>query len=402
MESARQRAGPMNRTRLLFLATHPKEVASTRYRVLAYRPALEQEGFRVEFESFFPSESLREIHAEGRWAKKLHWVLSGAWARRKTLRQGPYDLVLVHRELFPWGAGPATALLLRQLRGAARRIIYDFDDALYLPHRRERWPIGRLENPASARALIVASDCVLAGNAHLAGYARRYHRRVIHMPTPVDTRQFAPGQNGAPSPVKTIGWIGSPSTAKYLYSLSPVLAGLARRFAFRVKVVGAGRPHPMPGVAVDWKPWTLASEAEEFRTCDLGVYPLWDDEWARGKCGFKALQFMACGVPVVASAVGMNTEIIRDGDNGLLAAGTQEWHEKLSRLLEDDALRLRLGAAGRRTIQAHYALERVAPRWLGVIRDVLAGREPADAGAATAEGDGRPDTDDLAAEARTG
>ncbi len=361
----------MSRPRILFLATHPREAASTRYRVLAYCPVLETAGFHVDFQAFFPSQALAAISAPGRWGRKLGWVLRGTWERWRALRLAEYDLVVIHRELFPWGMAAGTALLLRALRRRGCRVVYDFDDAMYLPQRQHRTLIGRLEDPSHARALISMSRHVIAGNGHLAAFAREITQAVTCIPTPVDTTQFTPGANGQLWRICTVGWIGSPSTAKYLRSLTPVFERLAKTHAFRLKIVGANQRWPMKGVAVDDRPWVLEREAEEFRTCEIGVYPLWDDEWSKGKCGFKALQFMACGVPVVGSAVGMNLEIIRPGDNGLLAASPEEWEAKLAQLLTDEALRKRLGSAGRQTIEEQYALSRLTPSFIETIRTAL-------------------------------
>src|SRR5207342_2377602 len=148
-----------------------------------------------------------------------------------------------------------------------------------------------------------------------------------------------------------VGWIGTPTTFPYLEGLADVLREVAAQHPFVLKVSGAGRAAHFPGLKVVEVPWSLDREVELFNTCDIGVYPLTDDEWAKGKCGFKAIQFMACGVPVVEAAVGVNTEIIQDGVNGFLASTASEWEDKIGRLLADAGLRQRLGEAGRKTIE---------------------------------------------------
>jgi glycosyltransferase involved in cell wall biosynthesis len=165
-----------------------------------------------------------------------------------------------------------------------------------------------------------------------------------------------------------VGWIGSPTTASYVRALAPVLERAGERHRFVLRVSGADEPLAVRGVSIEQPAWSLDREVELFNTCDVGVYPLSDDEWSRGKCGFKAIEFMACGVPVVASAVGVNREIIEDGVNGFLASTDDEWVDKLGRLLSDRALRERLGRAGRRTIEERYSLQVHAPAVAGVIR----------------------------------
>jgi glycosyltransferase involved in cell wall biosynthesis len=186
-----------------------------------------------------------------------------------------------------------------------------------------------------------------------------------------------------------VGWIGTPTTAGYLAPLGPVLTVLSAASDFTFRVSGAGTAPSIPGVRVESPSWSLEREVELFNTCDVGVYPLPDDDWARGKCGFKAIQFMACGVPVVASPVGVNREIIEDGVNGFLAAAPAEWQAKIARLLADGKLRQRMAAAARRTIEERYSLHVNAPRIAGVMRRLVERRRPAEAALAPAAGDHR-------------
>ena len=193
------------------------------------------------------------------------------------------------------------------------------------------------------------------------------------IPTSVDTDRFVPSQLGQSSGAARdpiVGWIGSPTTGGYIRRLSPVLQRLRKRHPFTLRVSGAGEPFQIPGVRVEHEPWALDREVQLFNTCDVGVYPLADDEWSKGKCGFKAIEFMACGVPVVAAAVGVNREIIEDGRNGFLAATEDEWVEKLGRLLSDPSLRQRFSEAGRRTIEERYSVRVNAPRLAATIRAV--------------------------------
>ena len=171
-----------------------------------------------------------------------------------------------------------------------------------------------------------------------------------------------------------MGWIGSPTTFQYLESIKDVLADVSERHPFTLKVSGAGRAVDFPGVDVKVAPWSMADEVGLFNSCDVGVYPLSDDDWSRGKCGFKAIQFMACGVPVVAAAVGVNREIINHGVNSMLATTRDEWVAHLSRLLTDAALRRQMSAAGRTTIEEKYSLRVTAPQLAGVLNAALQSR----------------------------
>jgi glycosyltransferase involved in cell wall biosynthesis len=198
------------------------------------------------------------------------------------------------------------------------------------------------------------------------------------IPTAVDTDYFVPRANRSRDTAgpPTVGWVGSPTTFPYLKALAPTLRDVAAEHPFVLTVSGAGEPVVFPGVAVTELPWSLADEVSLFNRLDIGVYPLKDDDWARGKCGFKAIQCMACGVPVVAQAVGVNRDIIRDGENGFLASTPDEWRQKLGRLLTDAALRERFTVAGRRTIEERYSLRVVAPRLEAVMREAAQRTRP--------------------------
>src|SRR5438067_4051935 len=283
-----------------------------------------------------------------------------------------YDVVFMYREIFP--IGPA---LVERFLAAGNRppIVFDFDDAIFLPNVSDANRLIRvLKMPGKVGSIIQRSAHVVAGNEFLASYARHYNDVVTVIPTSVDTTKFVPRSPGASDRrggALVIGWIGTPTTATYIAGLDRALRRVRERHSFRLRVSGASSSVTMKGIDVENVPWTLDDEVRLFNTCDIGVYPLADDEWSRGKCGFKAIQFMACGVPVVASAVGVNRDIIQDGVNGFLAATEDEWVEKLERLLMDGELRRRLGAAGRRTIEERYALQKLAPIVAATLRGVV-------------------------------
>lgn len=362
--------------RVLALSPIPEEGAGCRFRVAQYVPYLRTAGFDVTISSFYTPEFFRIVYQPGRHVLKAATSLQLA-ARRVTelFTVGRYDLVLLYREAIPFG--PPIVERLIAARGIP--IVYDFDDAIFLPNVSEaNKAFAFLKNPSRVARVLRLSRAVIAGNDYLGDYARRHNPAVTVIPTAVDTTRFVPRepaasfsgsrsglQAGRRDPI--VGWIGSPTTYPYLQSLSDVLRQVATRHSFTLKVSGAGQPVRMPGVDVREVPWKLADEVSLFNTCDIGVYPLADDDWSRGKCGFKAIQCMACGVPVVAAAVGVNREIISDGANGFLASTPAEWVDKLGRLLSDPDLRERMAAAGRRTIEERYSLKVTAPQVAGVL-----------------------------------
>jgi glycosyltransferase involved in cell wall biosynthesis len=207
---------------------------------------------------------------------------------------------------------------------------------------------------------------VVAGNAYLADYARRAGaKRIEVIPTVIDLGRYrvkdADHIGKQPEVAFIIGWIGSPSTARYLRDIAPALAEVCREGRARVRLIGSGQIE-LPGVPVEVLPWREDTEVDEICGFDVGIMPLPDEPWARGKCGFKLIQYMACGLPVVASPVGVNSEIVEDGVNGFLAQDTLEWVVALERLIAAAELRHRLGAAGRAKVGARYCLDVTAPR----------------------------------------
>ena len=361
--------------RVLALSPIPEEGAGCRFRIAQFIPYLRSVGIDVTLRSLFTAEFFNLVYRRGQYVRKASGFAKLALKHLASLRDlSRFDAVLLYREMLP--IGPAVIERLVAFRGRPP-ILFDFDDAIFLPSVSEaNRPIAALKQPKKVATIIRHSDRVIAGNDYLASYARQFNDAVTVIPTVVDTTKFVPrarSTSGADPSTPIVGWIGSPTTASYLIALTPVLQRVrgGRRFVLRVS--GAGDPIDAPGLEVEQPAWSLHREVELFNTCDIGVYPLRDDEWARGKCGFKAIEFMACGVPVVASAVGVNREIIEDGVNGFLASTDAEWVDKLGRLLADPELRGRLGSAGRRTIEQRYSLQAHAPTLAATLREV-AGR----------------------------
>ena len=358
-------------TRVLALLPFSEEGASVRFRVAQFVPALQAAGFTVTLHPLFNSTLFRLLYKPGHVAQKTSALVLRTIDRLGALG-GKYDLALIHREAYPIGP----PLIERWLSRQGIPIVYDFDDAIYLPNSSDaNRMVGFLKRPSKVAEIVRLASRVMAGNAHLAAYAQRYSNRVSVIPTCVDTDVWVPASHRRTSGPPVIGWIGTPTTTQYLLQLQDVFAALAKEQPFVLRVSGSAAPVTMRGVQVENEPWTLAREIELFSTCDIGVYPLPNDEWTLGKCGFKAIQFMACGVPVVASPVGVNNEIIEDGTSGLLANSESEWVGHLRRLLTDSELRRRIGAAGRRRIEERYSLEANAPAVVDVFREVARHRD---------------------------
>jgi glycosyltransferase involved in cell wall biosynthesis len=335
-----------------------------RFRIEQWTPYLRAEGIEVELASFLDAETEQAMRRPGRVVMKAAGVTRGL-ARRLAVaaRARAGDVVYVFREAAL--AGPPVVERLLQRRGA--RLVLDFDDAVWLSYRSPAHPhLARLKFPGKTATLCRLARHVMAGNEYLAGYARRFNGNVTVVPTTIDTTRYVPVPRPA-NDVPVIGWTGSYSTARYLQILVPVLKRLQEKRRFRLVVVGAELR--VDGIEIECRPWRAASEVEDLRDIDVGVMPLHDTEWERGKCGLKALQYMALGIPSVVSPVGVSTEMVTNGVEGFTAATEAEWEEALAHLLGDPARRARMGAASRETVVRRYSAAVHAPRVAAILRE---------------------------------
>jgi GT2 family glycosyltransferase/glycosyltransferase involved in cell wall biosynthesis len=351
--------------RLLVLTTLPVEAPGERLRVYQYLPWFEQAGVEVTVDAIYGSQQHEVLGRPGGLIPKTAGLARGLVRRLVTLlRADRYDAALVYRQpIFFW-----PGLAERVLHAHGVPYVFDFDDSIYLRPPEALSPLAALLRPPAGVARTVAgAACTVVGNQLLADYALQHSQLVEVIPTTVDTDRFrpVPADAGTPRQDVVIGWLVSPTTVRYLRLILPVLESLVERYPqLRVRVVGGAMA--AEHARIESAPWSLAGEARELAGFDIGVMPLSDDEWTRGKCGLKLIQYMAAGLPVVASPVGVNREIVRAGVNGYLAATEREWVAALARLIESAALRRELGAP--RIAEAEYSLSMWAPRYLAILR----------------------------------
>lgn len=333
-------------TSILFLTSGP-QVPSTRFRVLQFLPRFEADGFRVRVAHCRPQKYLShyDFRFGGRPLGAALTLAKGASRFLAALRAPGYDVVFLERELLP----RTTPLLEEFVRSLNRSIHFDFDDAIHLRYG------DAPDNPVAR--VVSMSRSVSAGNEWLASWARRFSERVSVVPTAIDTERFTPGPGGDVPFV----WTGTSSNLKYLEQAAPAL----RRVPGARILVVCDRPPGDLGVPVEYVPWSEGAEVDAIRRGRVGIMPLPDEEWTKGKCGFKLLQYMACGIPCVASPVGVNPEILREG--GLLAPTEDAWVEALARLARDEEAARRMGAAGRRRVEEAYSVRAIYPK----LRDAL-------------------------------
>jgi len=353
--------------RILFLTPYPPgQAPSQRFRFEQYLDILRQHGHEYRLASFLDEATWRILYKPGQAARKALGIMRGFGRRLgHVLAASGYDFVFIHREAAPLGPPVFEWLLTKVLR---KRVIYDFDDAIWLANTSEANKIAAglkwHHKVASICRWAYKNSC---GNAYLAAYARQFNSSVWVNPTTIDTVHLhnQVRDQVAPGPL-IIGWTGTHSTLKYLLPIVPVLAQLeAEGLEFEFRVISNQPPElPQPLRSLRFIHWQKATEIPDLLTFHIGLMPLEDDKWAQGKCAFKALQYMALGIPALVSPVGMNTEVVQDGYNGYICREPADWLQRLHQLLMDAAYRQRLGQAARATIEQRYSVVSNTPNFL--------------------------------------
>ena len=347
---------------ILLLSRYTRLGASSRLRTMQYLPALARESLAVKVAPFFDDAYLQALYSGQRRRRSLTEYMV---RRIRQMRMHPApDLIWLEYEAFPW----IPWLIERAVLPRGVPIVSDYDDAVFHRYEKHRRRAVREVLGSKIGRVMAASAIVIAGNAYLGDHARRSGaRRVEIIPTVVDVDAYEVDL-AEKSNTPRIGWIGTPQTWQELaYPTHRLLDPLLRRRRAIFLAVGAGMQPETRGT-LEIVPWTEHTEAGLIQSMDIGIMPLPDTPWTRGKCGYKLIQYMACGLPVVASPVGVNTEIVEHGVNGFLANTDAEWREALSVLLTNPELRRRMGEEGRRKVEREYSLQVYGPRVAEVLR----------------------------------
>lgn len=296
-----------------------------------------------------------------------------SWFGRVTLGRdlADADAVVLQRKLLP---RTAVALLRRRVR----RLVFDYDDAVWLRDSYSAKGFADPRREGRFRAVVRACDLVIAGNDYLAAAARRHTAgRVAVVPTCVDVAKYAPNASRAGDRPPVLVWVGSSSTLRGLERFTPTLSAIGKAVpGTRLKLI-CDRFIDIPHLPVERCPWAEAAEPADLAAADIGIGWVPDDPWSRGKCGLKVLQYQAAGLPVVANPVGVQADFVRDGETGFRAATTEEWVTAVRRLAGDAALRRRLGDAGRRRVEAEFSVAAGAARWVAALDGLTAARRAA-------------------------
>jgi glycosyltransferase involved in cell wall biosynthesis len=341
---------------VVLLSRYGRLGSSSRLRFYQYINYLETRGIVVTTAPLLDDSYVANLYA-GRSTSpaKIAWYYgrSIAWL----LKSGNYDLVWIEKEVFPF----LPALAEKILCLLKKPYIVDYDDAVFhaydMHHNRLiRLLLGsKIDNVLKNAALVTVGNDYLAERAAHAGAAR-----IEFLPTVIDLERYTPANRSA-CDLFTIGWIGSPATCKYLRILEPVFRTFCAQNTVRLLFIGINDAG-FNGVPAEFREWSEDTEANSIRECDVGIMPLVDEPWERGKCGYKLIQYMACGLPVIASPVGINRRIIDHGETGFLADDDSSWLSALTMLMNDYRKRITMGQAGRRKVEEQYCRQVTAPR----------------------------------------
>jgi len=350
--------------RVLALSSYPVDAAATRFRIWQYKGLLQKEDIAIELSPFLTGPQFRRLYESRSPLGKLAGI-AGSVTRRivETFTSPRYDLLLIQREAMFFG--PAFFEWMYQRFGRMPMVL-DLDDATYVRYVSPRF--GRLGSFfkffGKTDRLIDRADLVICGNRYIAEYVEKRGTKPIIIPTIVDTDVFCPVEKSKDIPV--IGWIGTHSTFPFLERLFPIFADLAKRHDFKLKIVGSGKTDVgIEGVKIENHFWSLDREVADFQSLDIGLYPLdvkgdLDPAWLAGKSGFKAIQYLAVGIPFVMSPIGVCAEIGEPEKTHFNAETVQDWYNSLDRLLSDPKLRRTMGSAGRSHSLATYRLDKHA------------------------------------------
>ncbi|PKU25395.1 glycosyltransferase [Telmatospirillum siberiense] len=348
---------------ILALTRYPRQGASSRTRFLNYLPALKAEGIDVTVSPFFDETYLPALYGDRKVDSGA--ILKCYRRRLKVLHDAQnFDLIWVEKEILPW-----IPSIVEQFAMRGMPFILDFDDAWFLRYATHPSPLVRALLGKKFEHLIQQARGVIVGNSVLTDWARKAHaREIVQLPTPVDLDRDHPDRSAEHGGPIRIGWIGTPSTAEqYLRPLLPTLEELISEGIASFTVIGASHAD-FTRIGATTLPWREADEVEQLYNFDVGIMPLTDDPWTRGKCAFKLIQYMAVGLPVVASPVGMNNTVVQHGINGFLANSREEWREAILTLARTPALRSRMGSEGRNLVAREYCVSAVYPRLSAALR----------------------------------
>ncbi len=357
--------------KILFIVPHRKERSpGQRFRFEQYLDFLSNNGYEIIFSNIISEKDDKKFYSKKKYLLKFIILTKSFFKRIKDVfRVSNYDVIFVYREAFMLGS----TIFERLISFSKAKIIYDFDDAIWLNDVSEgnenlKW----LKKPSKTAKIIKYSDLIFAGNKYLADYAKQFNDNVKIIPTTIDTNYHKKLNVNKKNNAICIGWTGTSTTLKHFETALPMLREVKQKYGDRIyfKLI-VDFPYSVKDLDIKATQWKLDSEIEDLCEFDIGIMPLPNDKWAKGKCGFKGLQYMALEIPTIMSPVGVNTNIINDGVNGFLAETSEQWIKKLSALIESKDLRNELGEAGRKTVVDRYSIDSQKNNYISYINELV-------------------------------
>lgn len=353
-------------TKILFLVLHRKDRSpGQRYRHEQYISHLEKNGFLCDFSPLLSKKDDELFYKSGNVFSKVIIGVKSIFRRLKDVfRANQYDYIYIYRDAFFFGT-----FFEKLLSKKKPQLVFDFDDSIWLMDENPNQGIfNRLKNPEKTAKIISLSDKVIVGNKYLKEYASNFNSNVSIIPSTINFQDYGNLNTTSKSSI-CIGWTGSFSTIKHFETVIPALKKIKARYDGKVyfKLIGDSS-YMNDELELVGSKWNSITEAQDLSELDIGLMPLPDDQWSKGKCAMKGLQYMALEIPTIMSPVGVNSDIIQDGENGFLASQTEEWVEKISLLVENDKVRDQVGKAGRKTVEQHFSVQVNKEKWLEVFK----------------------------------
>jgi glycosyltransferase involved in cell wall biosynthesis len=352
--------------KILVICPHPVGYApGQRLKYEQYFNIFKENGYEVTVSPFMSEAFQKIVYKKNKYLQKTFWTIAGYFRRILDLfRIRSYDLIYV----FLWVAPFAPPIFEKITRRLAKRMVYDIDDLVFLNPPSSANPLVKyLRSSKNHIYLMKSADHVITCTPYLDQFVRKYNEKTSDISSTINTDLYQPKRDYDVKDKFVIGWSGSHSTSKYLHLLDDVFRELAKKHSFKLVVMGDDT-FTLDGVEVDARPWKEEYEVEVISRFDVGVYPLPDEEWVLGKSGLKALQYMATGVPTVATAIGTVFRIIKNGENGFLVNSADQWKEALSKLITDQQLREKIGAKAVETVETQFSIHSTKDAYLSILR----------------------------------
>lgn len=344
----------MNKS-VAFVVPYPVGFApSQRFRFEQYISHLNKDGFSTDFFPFLSLKDFQLIYKQGKFLNKFLATIKGFVKRFFLLiKLGKYDIVFIHREASPIGPPIFEWIITKIFK---KKTIYDFDDAIWMENTSESNKfVSSVKRHSKVEKICKWSDMIFCGNDYLKAFASQFNSNTLYVPTTIDTENLHNQTKKHSSEKVTIGWTGTHTTAKYLNEVISPLQGLQKKHNINIKLICNKDPE-INQITYEFIQWKKETEIEDLLNFDIGIMPLLDNDWAKGKCGFKALQYMSLEIPAVVSPVGVNNKIITDSKNGFHANDINEWNEKFELLINNKDLRIQLGREGRKTVFEYFSV----------------------------------------------